>query len=112
MGILASSPSSFVAGTRARAADMNNMIATVTGDMIAGGMFDHWATGYRVERLSTATSTTITGNTSFMCSYFTIPTASTFDLATSTARLACLGDMDVPTNSTFHIASGAEAKIL
>jgi hypothetical protein len=80
--------------------------------MMAGGTHDLYTTGYRINRTTPVVNTTLTGNDCFMCAFYKIDTTTTFDLATSTARFACIGELQVLSNATFHIASGAVAKIV
>lgn len=112
MGQLTTAPSTFVANTRARAAEVNAKFSA-HNQALKGGVNDLYATGYRINRLSPdAVNTTITGNDCFMCAFYTLETSTTFDLATSTARLACIGDFTISTNATLHIATNAVAKIV
>jgi hypothetical protein len=102
---------SFVKNTRARAADMNAALNTITGSF-ANGTYDLYATGYRINRTTPVVNTTLTGNDAFMCAFYKFDTGTTFDLATSTARFACIGTLEALSGSTFHIAAGAVAKII
>ena len=103
---------SFVKNTRARAAEVNGALDTITG-FVADGTHDIYTTGYRINRLSPElVNTTLTGNDAFICAYYQFNTNTTFDLATSTARFACIGKLEVLSAATFHIASNAVAKIV
>lgn len=110
MGSLLTSPASFVANTRARAAEVNakfSAIATALRD----GSNDIYVNGYRQSRLSTA-NVTLTGYDAFFGVFYTIGTNTTFDLATSTSRMVNVGDLEVSTGATLHVASGAQVLVL
>ncbi len=112
MGNLPTSPASFIPNTRARANEVNAKFAEHS-TALKGGDRDIYTNGYRLNRLGVAgVNVTLTGADCIMLAYFNVGTGNTYDLSTSTARLTCIGELEVPATSTLDIAPGAIAVIL
>ena len=110
MGTLASQPASFVANTKAKSSEVNAKFSDVY-NVLAAGTRDVYLQGLRFPRLS-STNTTITGAECRVYAYLQIDSATTYHLATSTARMVCLGDLEIKSGGTLQIDSGAEVYII
>jgi hypothetical protein len=105
MGTLASVTSVEVAGTKAKAASFNNAMTELFG-VLNDGSREIYNNTSRFSRVSTS-DMTFTGNDCALMAYHTIGTATTYDLATSTARGVCLGTLTLGQSATLHVASAA-----
>ena len=110
MGTLASIPSSFVANTRARSSEVNAKFSDVY-NALAAGTYDHYINGLRYRRLSSS-SITMTGSDCYLFAYHQIDSSTTYDLATSTARMIILDTLEIKSGGTLHIAPSAKVKII
>lgn len=107
MGLLASSPSQFVAATKAKASEVNAKFTNVY-NALTGGTHDYYANGIINNRLSNG-SVDVTSNACYFNGYFTIDSTATYKLKTSSSRMVCFGDLTV--YGTLELTSGAEVLI-
>ncbi len=108
MGTLASSPSQFVAGTKAKAAEVNAKFTSIF-NAIAGGDGDVYVNGVQGKRTASA-SVDITANASHFSVAHIVPTALTYRLMDSTSRMCALSSLTV--QGTLSLTSGAEVLVL
>lgn len=109
MGLLASQPSSFVANTKAKASEVNAKFSDVYS-VLASATRDIYISTLRFPRLSVA-NVTMTGSDCFVYAYHQIDSATTYHLATSTARMVFIGELEIKSGGTLQIDSGAEVYI-
>lgn len=107
MGTWASSPSAFVAATKAKAAEVNAKF-TDNYNALAGGTHDHYVNAIINNRLNNG-SVDVTSNACYFNGYMTIDTASTYKLKASSSRMVCFGELTI--NGTLELTSGAEVLI-
>jgi len=105
MGSLASITSIEIAGTKAKAAAFNNALTEIFG-VLNDGSREIYNNTHRWNRNSSS-NMTWTGSDVAVMAYHTIGTATTYDLATSTARGICFGTLTLGQSATLHVASNA-----
>lgn len=105
MGTLLSTPATYVANTRAKAAEMNAKLSDLNG-VLTDGSRDVYINGLR-QRRSLSVSQTLTGSECWTFGAPILAAGVTLDIATSTGVLVCLDTCELATTATVHIASGA-----
>src|SRR3990167_10375201 len=110
MGDTPSVTNTFVAGTKAKAVEMNTNFSDLVAD-IGGGTSDLYANSY-INRRTSNGSVSIGANKSFMASYFTIDTTATYLLTDTTSRMAIFGDLNLASGAALYLTSGAEILVL
>lgn len=108
MASFASSPSSFIAGTKAKAAEINAKISNLYS-AVASGTHDQYINGLHFNRTSNGT-VGVTAGSCYFNAYHTIDSGTTYSLKSSTSRMAILGVLTV--HGTLDITSGAVALVL
>jgi len=110
MGTLHTTPSTFVANTRAKSAEVNAKFSSLHG-ALTDGTKDPYINMTRHARTISVDST-ITGTDCWVMPYGILGSAVTLDLATSTARFVALGEFAMLTNSVLHVHSLATFHVL
>jgi len=110
MGTLASVTSIEIAGSKARASAFNNAMTEIFG-VLNDGSREIYNNTHRLNRIGNS-AMTWTGSDCAIMAEHTIPTATTYDFATSSARGVCLGDLTISTNATLDLASGASFMVV
>ena len=108
MGTWASSPSSFVANTKAKSSEVNAKFTDVY-NALTGGTHDHYLNAIINNRLSNG-SVDITSSACYFNGYFTIDSNATYNLKSSSSRAVFFGELIV--HGTLDLTSGAEVLIV
>lgn len=107
MGTWASSPAQFVAGTKAKAAEVNAKHTDVY-NALTGGTHDHYVNAIINNRLSNG-SVDVTSSACYFNGYFTIDSTATYKLKSSSSRAVIFGELIV--HGTLDMTSGSEVLI-
>ena len=108
MGTWASSPSSFVAATKAKASEVNAKFTNIYA-ALASGTHDHYINASINNRLSNG-SVDVTSSACYFNGFFTIDTGATYKLKTSSSRMVTFGALTV--DGTLDLTSGAISLVL
>mgnify|MGYP001567447584 CR=1 FL=1 len=110
MGLLASSPSQFVAATKAKSSEVNSKFTDVY-NALAAGTHDHYVNAIINNRISNG-SVDVTSNACYFNGYHTIDTTATYKLKTSSSRMVIFGALTINTGGILEMTSGSEALIV
>lgn len=108
MGTFASSPAQFVAGTKAKSAEINAKF-TDHYNALRGGTYDLYINGLHNNRTSNG-DVDVTGGSCYFNGYFAVDSNVTYKLKTSTSRMVTFGELIV--YGTVDITSGAELLVI
>ena len=109
MGRYYSTPTSFVAATKARASEVNTNFTEVSNAFRAG-THDVYLNGLILNRLSNG-NVSVTANGAYLGAYTTIDTNATYTLTDSTSRMAVLGMLTINAGGFLILTSGAEVVV-
>ena len=108
MGTFASSPAQFVAGTKAKAAEVNSKF-TDHYNALVGGTYALFINGIMNNRTSNG-SVDVTAGSCYFNGFFTVDSNATYALKAASSRMVCLGALTV--HGTLDITADAEALII
>ena len=110
MGTLASITATFVANTKAKAAEVNGLMTEIFGT-VNNGSREVYTNTYRNNRTSSS-DMTWTGSDCAFFGYHSIATNGTYHLATSTARGICFVEMHINTGASLILNSAAAFSVI
>lgn len=110
MGTWASSPSQFVAATKAKSSEVNAKFTNLY-NTLTDGQHDLNISGIINNRID-AGSVDITSNSCYFAGYLTIDSTTTYKLKSSSSRMVIFGALTVNVGGTLDLTSGSEVLIL
>ena|SRR3990167_10107812 len=106
MGTWASSPSSFIATTKAKASEVNAKFTNLY-NTLTDGQHDLNISGLITNRIDTG-SVDVTSNACYIAGYLTIDSTTTYKLKTSSSRMVVFGALTINAGGTLDMTSGSE----
>lgn len=110
MGTWASSPSSFVAATKAKSSEVNAKFTNLY-NTLTDGQHDINISGLITNRIDQG-SVDITSNACYIAGYLTIDSTTTYRLKTSSSRMVIFGDLTINSGGTLDLTSSSEVLVL
>ncbi len=110
MGTWASSPSQFVAASKAKASEINAKFTNIY-NVLTDGQHDLNISGIINNTIDTG-SVDITSNSCYFAGYLTVDSTTTYKLKTDSSRMVIFGDLTINSGGTIDMTSGSELLVL
>lgn len=110
MGTWASSPSQFIAATKAKASEVNAKFTNIY-NTLTDGQHDLNISGIINKTIDTG-SVDITSSSCYFAGYLTVDSTTTYKLKTASSRMVIFGELLINPGGTVDSTSGSELLVL